>query len=166
MKKMNNKGFSLIELIIVIAIMAVLVAVIAPNLTSYLGNSKKKTDNSNADTIEGVINTQLQNYCSDDKMTAVANDDATMTAYKDVAEILAAATDFDPSTATGDYEAEFETNVKKNVSDKYYKVDGSTITMNTKQDSFKFWVLITGTKDEGFSARVKCAKDDPFAGDR
>ena len=29
--KSNNKGFSLIELIIVIAIMAVLVAIIAPN---------------------------------------------------------------------------------------------------------------------------------------
>ena len=33
----KNEGFSLIELIIVIAIMAVLVAVIAPNLASYLG---------------------------------------------------------------------------------------------------------------------------------
>ena len=40
MKKMNNKGFSLIELIIVIAIMAILVAIIAPNLTKYLGKSK------------------------------------------------------------------------------------------------------------------------------
>lgn len=166
MKKMNNKGFSLIELIIVIAIMAVLVAVIAPNLTSYLGNSKKKTDNSNADTIENVINTQLQNYCSDDKMTAVANSDDAMKNYTDVAAILSAATNFDPTTASGDFEAEFETNVKKNVPDKYYKVDGSSITMNTKQDGFKFWVLITGTKDEGFSAKVQCAKDDPFSGDR
>ena len=50
-----NKGFSLIELIIVIAIMAVLVAVIAPNLTKYLSSSKQKTDISNADTIRGVI---------------------------------------------------------------------------------------------------------------
>ena len=30
MKKMNNKGFSLVELIIVIAIMAVLIVVLAP----------------------------------------------------------------------------------------------------------------------------------------
>lgn len=51
----GNKGFSLIELIIVIAIMAVLVAVIAPNLTKYLSSSKEKTDISNMDTIRGVI---------------------------------------------------------------------------------------------------------------
>lgn len=53
--KKDNKGFSLIELIIVIAIMAVLVAVIAPNLSKYLSSSKRKTDISNIDTIKGVI---------------------------------------------------------------------------------------------------------------
>lgn len=47
--KSNNKGFSLIELIIVIAIMAVLVAIIAPNLTKYLGKSKEQTDLRNLD---------------------------------------------------------------------------------------------------------------------
>lgn len=159
MKKMNDKGFSLIELIIVIAIMAVLVAVIAPNLTSYLGNSKKKTDNSNADTIENVINNQLQNYASDEKITAVADTDDDMLAYTDVAEIIAAATDFE---ADDEYDSEFETNVKQNVPAKYYKIDGSTVTMNTKQDNFKFWVKITGSKDDGFSAEVKCAEEDPF----
>ena len=51
----NDKGFSLIELIIVVAIMAVLVAVIAPNLTRYLGNSKEKADEVNIDTIRKTI---------------------------------------------------------------------------------------------------------------
>lgn len=57
MKKLtnNNKGFSLIELIIVIAIMAVLVAIIAPNLTKYLGSSKKQTDNKNIDEVQAQI---------------------------------------------------------------------------------------------------------------
>lgn len=35
--------------------MAVLVAVIAPNLSKYLSSSKQKTDVSNIDTIRGVI---------------------------------------------------------------------------------------------------------------
>lgn len=45
--KANDKGFSLIELILVIAIMAVLTAMIAPNLTKYLGKSKEQTDKKN-----------------------------------------------------------------------------------------------------------------------
>lgn len=61
MKKTNNKGFSLIELIIVIAIMAVLVAIIAPNLTKYLGSSKKQTDNKNLDEVVS----QVKNCISD-----------------------------------------------------------------------------------------------------
>lgn len=61
MKKMNNKGFSLIELIIVIAIMAILVAIIAPNLTKYLGKSKTKTDQKNLDEVKQ----QVQNAISD-----------------------------------------------------------------------------------------------------
>lgn len=55
MNKKHNEGFSLIELIIVVAIMAVLVAIIAPNLTKYLSSSKEKADKSNADTIRKTI---------------------------------------------------------------------------------------------------------------
>ena len=62
MKKTNNKGFSLIELIIVIAIMAVLVAIIAPNLTKYLGKSKKNTDTKNKDEIESTLKTCITDY--------------------------------------------------------------------------------------------------------
>lgn len=57
----KNTGFSLIELIIVIAIMAVLVAIIAPNLTKYLGSSKKQTDKKNLD----EVHTQALNCISD-----------------------------------------------------------------------------------------------------
>ena len=53
--KKNDKGFSLIELIIVIAIMAVLVAIIAPNLSRYLGSSKDRADETNIDTIKRTI---------------------------------------------------------------------------------------------------------------
>ena len=61
-KTTNNKGFSLIELIIVIAIMAVLVAIIAPNLTKYLGSSKKNTDKKNADELASQIQTCFTEY--------------------------------------------------------------------------------------------------------
>ena len=44
MKKLNNKGFSLVELIIVIAIMVILVVVIAPQYTKFVHNSKISAD--------------------------------------------------------------------------------------------------------------------------
>lgn len=44
MKKLGNKGFSLVELIIVIAIMAVLVGVMAPQLIKYIEQSKVTND--------------------------------------------------------------------------------------------------------------------------
>lgn len=55
MKRTDNKGFSLIELIIVIAIMAILVAVIAPNLTKYLAKSKKSADAKNLDEFHNAV---------------------------------------------------------------------------------------------------------------
>ena len=44
MKKMNNKGFSLVELIIVIAIMAILIGVIALAVIPYLSRSRESKD--------------------------------------------------------------------------------------------------------------------------
>ena len=54
-KKMNNKGFSLIELIIVIAIMAVLIGVLGPTLYKYVQKSKEATDITNLDTCVSVV---------------------------------------------------------------------------------------------------------------
>lgn len=43
-KKMNNKGFSLVELIVVIAIMAILVGALAPALLKYVRQSRQSAD--------------------------------------------------------------------------------------------------------------------------
>ena len=53
--KENNKGFSLVELIIVIAIMAVLVGVLAPQFIKYVESSKQSTDIQNAAEIRAAI---------------------------------------------------------------------------------------------------------------
>lgn len=66
MKKMNNKGFSLVELIIVIAIMAILAGALAPALIKYVAKSRRSTDVSNGQTIATGITTALSNETAGD----------------------------------------------------------------------------------------------------
>lgn len=53
--KRRNRGFSLVELIIVIAIMAVLTATLAPQLLRYVERSRFAKDNANIDEMERAV---------------------------------------------------------------------------------------------------------------
>ena len=64
-KKLNNKGFSLVELIIVIAIMAVLVGVLAPQFTKYVGQSKDATDKTNVELLRTTASAVLADTSCD-----------------------------------------------------------------------------------------------------
>lgn len=67
-KEMNNKGFSLVELIIVIAIMVILIAVLAPQYLRYVEKSRVASDQN---TVVEYINA-MQTVASDPEISLTA----------------------------------------------------------------------------------------------
>jgi type IV pilus assembly protein PilA len=93
MKKTSNKGFSMVELIIVIAIMAILAAALAPSLIKYINKSRLSTDVQTGSTIASAINSALA--------VEKAYDDASIYDKKDteVNSILSASDSFGAEVA-------------------------------------------------------------------
>lgn len=58
-KRMNNKGFSLVELIVVITILGVLVGIAIPQFLGYVKRTKISTDIKNAQELASVIMAEI-----------------------------------------------------------------------------------------------------------
>lgn len=71
MKRKNNRGFSLIELIVVVAIMAVLVGVMAPTYLRYVEKARRQTCYTNMDNV--VREVQLLAYSDPDFREKLTN---------------------------------------------------------------------------------------------
>ncbi len=84
--KKNNKGFTLAELLIVVAIIAVLVAIAIPVFTTQLEKSREATDMSN---LRAAYAEVMANYLANGAQTGAAGTDsatvATVTARQTVA---------------------------------------------------------------------------------
>ena len=78
--KMNKKGFTLIEMLVVIAIIAVLVAIIVPTVTNSTTKAKAATDAAN---LRSVISEANINILADDDFENTATASAAMTVPAD-----------------------------------------------------------------------------------
>ena len=90
MKKLNNKGFTLIEIVIVIVIIAILAAMLVPSLTSWIDKSKMKTFTSACGTIKTAVWSQAAESYAIDGTVSIDYDEVT----NDVGKTVAAGTTY------------------------------------------------------------------------
>ena len=68
--KRNNRGFTLIEMLVVIAVIAVLISIIVPAISSNIEKAQATTDSANLRNVLGQINTFLVSNNKLDSVTA------------------------------------------------------------------------------------------------
>lgn len=74
LNKKNNKGFSLVELIVVVLIMGILAVALAPQVMKWVGNSKVSSDKSNAEALKSSVQTALAEWQATNNMPGSGND--------------------------------------------------------------------------------------------
>ena len=82
MRKSNKKGFTLVELVVVIAIIGVLAAILIPTMMNYVKKSRMRTANSNAKLVFESINNMASDKVADgDKVSAITADKVAVSSY-------------------------------------------------------------------------------------
>ena len=138
-KKNDNKGFSLVELIIVVAILAILVGLLAPQYIKYVEKSRKSADASN---LSEMVNA-LQVYAGDSDADDLPYDEYTITISKDGSTVAgtndanSAAAKKAIESATTDFE-NIQLKSKKWKDDDTYSVITAVVTISETGSTVKY----------------------------
>ena len=148
----NNKGFSLVELIIVIAIMAILVGVMAPQLIKYIEKTNVSADTQLADSVRTALTTACMDPAVIKADSTVVSNITTASSWTDVngnigtdytdgTKVAGAVTEilgFQPTDTN--FRAKFKSSPAKTKGVVQYKADGNNICVAIKDSD------ITGKK--------------------
>lgn len=68
--KKNNKGFSLVELIVVVLIMGIIAVALAPQVMKWVSTARTNTDDNQKATIKSVAQTAVAEYMSEKSLSS------------------------------------------------------------------------------------------------
>jgi type IV pilus assembly protein PilA len=132
----KNKGFSLVELIVVVAIMAVLVGILAPAYLSYVEKTRRGTDENTAEEVRHSIEVATADLKVYDQ---VANSGNVQVSFSD-GNVIA-------NKATGALKTELEdvySDKKFELKSKKYKNDTYTVTIRLNTNNNGAACTVTG----------------------
>ena len=134
-KKKDNKGFTLVELIIVVAILAILVGLLAPQYTKYVEKSRQSADASNLEELVKAIE------------VAASDPEVNITAAKYTITIASDGTTVttDNTTSAGDY----LTAIKEYTGYDFSGTDGKNTDLKLKSAK---WTSTTSSNTELLTA--------------
>ena len=142
MKKKNNKGFSLVELIVVIAIMAVLMVVLAPAMLRYVEKTRVQKDDSAASEIQHAVELAL---AQEDVNNEAKGGAITVTLTGNTGAITYANSDASAATALLQAEVENTVGTTVSMSSKSRSAAGVTYVITATYNSTRMAYIVQGS---------------------